>query len=203
VTSVSTLVIGTLLPKFSTQVLHIAPENIVFVLAPVGFAVFLGLRSVEFLSDRFNKLVTISAAYGLMAAALIALGLVPSSAEFLRSLDPLGIFSAGLLNDRAARIAVTIFYANVYGFALTLVLTMGRVLLNERIPMAMQGRVFAAQSVLTNLVAIPPVILAGLVADALGVEPVLICAGILAILAAAWSQARSSRTVPATARSET
>jgi MFS family permease len=173
------------------------------VLAPVGFAVFLGLRSVEFLSDRFNKLVTISAAYGLMAAALIALGLVPSSAEFLRSLDPLGTFSAGLLDDRAARIAVTIFYANVYGFALTLVLTMGRVLLNERIPMAMQGRVFAAQSVLTNLVAIPPVILAGLVADALGVEPVLICAGILAILAAAWSQARSSRTVPATARSET
>ena len=78
VTSMSTLIIATLLPKFSTQVLHIAPENIVFVLAPVGIAVFLGLRSVEFLADRFNKLVTISGAYVLMALSLIALGLVPA-----------------------------------------------------------------------------------------------------------------------------
>jgi hypothetical protein len=72
---------------------------------------------------------------------------------------------------------------------------MGRALINERVQLAMQGRVFAAQSILTNLVAIVPVLLAGLVADAIGVAPVLICAGIGAILAAAWSQARSSRVV--------
>jgi MFS family permease len=203
VTSVSTLVIATLLPKFSTQVLHIAPENIVFVLAPVGFAVFLGLRSVEFLCDRLNKLVAISAAYGLMAAALIALGLVPSSASLLESLDPLGVFSSGPLNNQSARIFAAVFYANIYGFSLTVVLTMGRVLLNERMPLAMQGRVFAAQAVLTNLVAIVPVVLASLAADAIGVEPVLIWAGVFALLAAAWSQARSSRAVPATARSDT
>ena len=77
VTSISTLIIATMLPKFALQVLDIAPENIVFVLAPVGIAIFLGLRSVEYLADRFNKLVTISAAYVLMAASLIALGLVP------------------------------------------------------------------------------------------------------------------------------
>jgi len=69
------------------------------------------------------------------------------------------------------------------------------VLINARVQLAMQGRVFAAQSILTHLVAILPVVLAGLVADAIGVEPVLICAGIGAILAAAWSQARSSRVV--------
>jgi len=197
VTSISTLIIGTMLPKFSSGVLHIAPENIVFVLAPVGFAVFLGLRSVEFLADRFNKLVTISAAYVLMAVSLIALGLVAGSAEAIQSWDPLGLFGAGLLDQRAARIAVTVVYANLYGFSLTVVLTMGRVLLNERIPLAMQGRVFAAQSILTNLVAIGPVLLAGLVADWAGVQPVLVCAGVAALLAAAWSQARSSRTVPA------
>ena len=62
----------------------------------------------------------------------------------------------------------------------------------------MQGRVFAAQSVLANLVAIVPVVLAGFLADTVGVAPVLICAGIAALLAAAWSQARSSRIVPTT-----
>jgi hypothetical protein len=91
VTSTSTLVIATLLPKFSTEVLSIAPD----VLAPVGVAVFFGLRSVEFLADRLNKLVTISAAYVFMAASLIALGLVPASGDSLQSLDPLGLFSAG------------------------------------------------------------------------------------------------------------
>jgi phage-related holin len=191
VTSISTLIVATMLPKFSSQVLHIAPENIVFVLAPVAVAVFLGLRTVEFFAGRFNKLVTISAAYVLMAASLIALGLVAGSAGRLQAMDPVGILS----DDRAARICVTIFYAGLYGFALTVVLTMGRVLLNERIPLAMQGRVFAAQSILANLVAIAPVLAASLVADTVGVHPVLICAGIGALLAAAWSHARSSRVV--------
>lgn len=194
-TSISTLIIVTMLPKFSLQVLHIAPENIVFVLAPVGIAVFLGLRSVEFLTDKFNKLVTISAAYVLMALSLIALGLVGSSADLLQSFDPLSVFSAGPLNEQSARILMTVVYANLYGFALTIVLTTGRVLINERVQLAMQGRVFAAQSILTNLVAIVPVVMAGLVADTLGVQPVLICAGIGALLAAVWSQARSSRVV--------
>jgi MFS family permease len=195
VTSISTLIIATMLPKFALKVLAIQPENIVFVLAPVGIAVFLGLRSVEHLSNRFNKLVTISAAYGLMAASLIALGLVAQTADLLASLNLLGLFREGRLHEQWTRIFVTMVYANFYGFSLTIVLTMGRALINERVPLHMQGRVFAAQSILTNLVAIGPVLMAGLLADAIGVQPVLICAGIGAVLAAAWSQARSSRIV--------
>lgn len=202
VTSTLTLIIATMLPKFARQVLDVPPENIVFVLAPVGIAVFLGLRSVGFLSDRLNKLVTISAAYVLMAASLIALGLVPGAADVLRSLVPAGLFSDSALGEQGARIAVTILFANCYGFSLTVVTTMGRVLLNERIPLEMQGRIFAAQAVLSNLVAIGPVVAAGLLADAAGVEPVLICAGVGALLAAAWSQARSSRVVAAVAATE-
>ena len=159
VTGASTLIVATLLPKFSVHVLNVAPENIVFILAPVTIAVFLGLRSVEFLADHFNRLAMISGAYVLMAAALMALGLVPASADLLESVDPTGIFSA--IGGSAPRIAVTIIYANIYAFALTVVLTMGRTLLNERVPREMQGRVFAAQTVLANLVAIAPVVLAG------------------------------------------
>jgi predicted MFS family arabinose efflux permease len=202
VTNTSTLIIATTLPKFALQVVHVSPENIVFVLAPVGIAVFLGLRSVEFLADRFNKLATISGAYLLMALSLIALGVVPETSHLIVDLDPLGVFSAGPLNDQAARVATTILFANAYGFSLTLVLTMGRVFLNERIPVSMQGRVFAAQSVLANLTAIVPVVLAGLAADTIGVAPVMIAAGIMALLAAGWSQAYSSRTVALASRTE-
>ncbi len=196
VTSVSILIIATLLPKFATSVLGIEPENIVFVLAPVGVAVFLGLRSVEYLANRLNKLIVISGAYLIMALSLALIGLVPPAADMLESFDPFGVFSSGPLNEQTARIAATIFFANMYGYSLTVVLTMGRVLLNERVPQEMQGRVFAAQTVLANLVAIVPVAVSGLIADAVGVAPVLIVAGICALLAAAWSQARSSRVIP-------
>jgi hypothetical protein len=59
----------------------------------------------------------------------------------------------------------------------------------------MQGRVFAAQAVLANLTAIVPVLIASLLADAVGVAPVLVAAGVLALLAALWSEARGSRAV--------
>ncbi|MGE0058020.1 MAG: MFS transporter [Dehalococcoidia bacterium] len=196
VTSVGTLIIATLLPKFATHVLGIAPENIVFVLAPVGVAIFLGLRSVEFLATRLNKLVVISGAYLIMALSLALLGMVPPAGEALEAWNPIGVFDPGPLNQQTARIAATIVFANMYGYSLTVVMTMGRVLLNERVPQEMQGRVFAAQTVLANLVAILPVAVSGLIADAVGVEPVLIVAGICALLAAAWSQARSSRVIP-------
>ncbi len=194
VTSVSILVLATLVPKFSVEVLRLEPENIVFVLAPAAVGIFLGLRLVEWLSDRFDKLVVISAAYVVMAAALTALGLVPSAATVLRD-----VF--GFLDERGSRILATVLYTNVYGFAFTVVMTMGRVLIYERIPAQMQGRVFAAQSVLSNLVAILPVLLAGLLADAVGVKPVLISGGVLAVLAAVWSHAQGSRAVPARADS--
>lgn len=197
ITTISTLIIATMMPKFAIQILDLQAENIVFVLAPVGIAVFMGLRSVEILADRFNKLMTISAAYVLMAASLIALGFVPATAEVLQGVIPFGLFGSDALGEKGARIFATIVFGNAYGFALTVVLTMGRALINERIPVAMQGRVFAAQSILSNLVAIVPVVLASLVADAIGVAPVLICAGAAALLAAAWSKARSSRVFPA------
>jgi MFS family permease len=159
--------------------------------------VFLGLRSVEWLADRFNKMATISGAYLLMAATLVALGFVPAVARAIVNTDPIGSFSAGPLNDQAARIAATIVFANCYGFGMTVVLTMGKVLLNERVPMHMQGRIFAAHAVLSNLVAILPVLGASLFADAVGVEPVLVLGGIVALGAALWSRAQGTRVVPA------
>ena len=92
-----------MLPKFSMQVLHLQPENIVFVLAPVGVAIFAGLRSVEYFSDRYNKLVTISGAYVLMAASLIALGLVHCRRAGESSIRG---HRVGPMNEQAARIAV-------------------------------------------------------------------------------------------------
>jgi MFS family permease len=197
VAATSILVVATLLPKFSIQVLGIRPENLIFILAPAVIGIFSGIRAVEWLAGRFNGLATISGAYLLMALSLGALGLVPETARLVTDINPFGAFDPGPLTAQSARIGVTIFYANCYGFSLTVVVTMARALLNQRVPLHMQGRVFAAQAVLSNLVAILPVVAAGLLADAIGVGPVLVIAGCAALLAAIWSRLESSRVVPA------
>jgi hypothetical protein len=56
----------------------------------------------------------------------------------------------------------------------------------------------AARHGLAHLVG--PVIVAGLFADAVGVEPVFVAGGLVALVAAVWSRAQGSRVVPARAQ---
>jgi hypothetical protein len=68
-----------------------------------------------------------------------------------------------------------------------------RTIVNERIPHDMQGRILAAQNVLTNLASIPPILLTGLLADVVGVPPVFLLVsvgcGVLALYYAARNMA--------------
>jgi MFS family permease len=190
VASASTMVIATILPKFAIQVLGIKPENIVFVLVPAVFGVFLGLRLVEWIADRFDKLRALIWTYLLLAVSLAALGLVSATGELL---DVFSVLSMDPLPEDGPRYAATILYANLYGFAFTAVMTMGRVLINERIPLEVQGRVFAAQAVLASLCAIPPVLAAGILADIVGVTPVMLVASLIALSVGGWAIGRHSR----------
>jgi hypothetical protein len=63
---------------------------------------------------------------------------------------------------------------------------------NVRIPLEIQGRVFAAQVVLTNLASIPPILLAGLLSELLGVEVVLGMTVVILALVGAWAAAEAS-----------
>ena len=76
-------------------------------------------------------------------------------------------------------------------FAFTFVNIVGRSIVNERIPREMQGRVFAAQTVLTNLASIPPILLTGLLADVIGVSPVFFLIAIAGALLAMYYAARN------------
>jgi hypothetical protein len=62
------------------------------------------------------------------------------------------------------------------------------------VPLPMQGRVFAAQTVLSNLASIVPLLLAGALADWLGVSPVLIAVAVAVLVVALWSAFQLVRT---------
>ena len=58
-------------------------------------------------------------------------------------------------------------------------------ILEERPPAEMRGRVIAAQLALANAVAIVPLLLGGALADQVGIQPVMAILAVLALLAGA------------------
>ena len=127
----------------------------------------------------------------LLAASFACLALVGPFGDILQNANPFGFFDPGPFGDTSARIAVTIMFSTIAAFSFSVVGVASRSLVNQRIPLEMQGRVFAAQVVLTNLASIPPILLAGLISELLGVEPVMFFTMLVLVGAAGWALARA------------
>jgi MFS family permease len=189
----SLLVMVALAPRFAHDVLGVSTENAIYVFAPAAVGVFIGLRVVDWLTHQVSKSWVVTWGFVLVVVSLVALALVRQAAGLLESQNPFGVFEPGPLGARAARLIVALAFASVAGLAFSVVNVAARSLLHERIPMRMQGRVFAAQTVLSNLASIVPLVLAGALADLVGVSPVLIVVAAAIFGLAAWNGLQSMR----------
>jgi MFS family permease len=197
VVGAATLLIGvTVLPRYAKQELGVAPDNIVFIFAPGGIGIFLGLRSVNAFSRFIGKPRALALGFVVFVVSLIVFGLVANEADALRAWNPLGIAHPGPLNHTGARIAITIVAAILARFGSSLVNVASRAIINERIPLEMQGRVFAAQNVLVNVSSVAPLLVAGAFAELVGVRPVLVGTAVAITLVVGWAAMRA-RSVPA------
>src|SRR5262249_9842208 len=118
--------------------------------------------------------------------------------DAIQEANPLGAFDPGPFGESSARIAVSSVVGAALAFAFTFVNIVARSIVNRRVPTDMQGRVIAAQTVLTNLASIPFILLTGVVADVGSVPFVffmvaLICGG-SALFFAARNLAMPTRT---------
>lgn len=191
--STSLLVTVAVAPRFANEILGISAENAIYVFAPAAVGVVLGLRLVDWLTHQMSKSAVVTAGFIMVVLSMVAMAMVPQSARLLENQNLLGLFSPGLFGTTAARIMVTLVFAGLVGFAYSLVTVGGRSLLNERVPVAMQGRVFAAQTVLSNLASIVPLLLAGALADWWGVSPVLIVVAVAVLVIALWGTLQTTR----------
>ena len=194
--STSLLVTASLAPRFANQVLGISTENAIYVFAPAAVGGVVGLRLVDWLTHQVSKSWVVTGGFILVVLSMVAMAMVPQSARLLENQNPLGLFSPGPFGTTAARVMVTLFFAGLTGFAYSVVNVAGRSLLNERVPVPMQGRVFAAQTVLSNLASIVPLLLAGALADWWGVSPVLIVVAVAVLVIALWGAFETMRTSP-------
>ncbi|HEY8171941.1 MAG TPA: MFS transporter, partial [Dehalococcoidia bacterium] len=158
------LVVVTLLPRYATQVLGINTENVVFVVTPAAIGIWAALRFVRRMSGRVSPWWSIGGSFAALTIGVMLLAFVRPMGDTLEIWNLLGLFDPGPFGEETARIIITMALAAWLAFAFTFVNVIGRSIVNERIPHEMQGRVFAAQSVLTNLASIPPILLTGLLA---------------------------------------
>jgi MFS family permease len=190
-TNTTGLVVMTLLPRFANGVLGVSAENVIFVATPAVGGVWLALRFVGRVSGRVSPWWGIGAPFAAMLVFLLLLAFVGPAGDGLAAMNPAGIFDPGPFGEGAARIMLSSVLGAGLAFAFTFVNIVGRSIVNARMPREMQGRVFAGQTVLTNLASIPPILLTGLLADVFGVAPVFFCIAIVCAWLAAFYAARN------------
>ena len=176
--STTSLVVVTLLPRYTTNVLGVTPENAIFVATPAAAGIWLALRLVRRVSRDYSPAWTMGLSFAALVCGVMLLAFIRPLAVVVETVNPLGIFDPGPFGRGTARIIVSGVIGAGLAFAYTTLNIVGRSVVNERIPREMQGRVFAAQTVLTNLASIPPILLAGLLADALSVTVVFFLVGL-------------------------
>jgi MFS family permease len=174
-------VLTVLLPTFTQEVLHIAPEDIVFVAVPAAIGAGLGILVTPPLT-RLGAVRIASVAFFLSLLGALSLGLVADVRDFIDSNLDLGISFVEEEVGVSSVITVTMLLAIPIGLVFTITSIASRVVLNEEMPARSQARGFAVQSVLADVTSLVPVLVIGAVADVAGAGTTMIVVTALALL---------------------
>ena len=194
--STANLVMVTLAPRFAQEVLELDPSFSVFVFGPAVVGMLSGLALVPRVTHRVRPRVLVLLGFLLMVVALLAIGAVDWITARLTSLNPLRLYDPGPLGQGPLahsdnRLGTVMFLAVPLGFSFSVVQVAANTFLNERVPLQMQGRVFALQGAIKNATAILPLLALGGLASLVGVRPVLIVAPLLILFLALYGASKS------------
>ncbi|HET8944445.1 MAG TPA: MFS transporter [Dehalococcoidia bacterium] len=187
VTSLSLLkVLVILLPKYTEDVLKISTEDTVYVAAPAAIGAALGLALAPPLSRWLGAWRVVAFGFALFLLGLVGMGLVIYVRDFIQSNLDLGISFVEDEVGVSSVITVSMLLALPLGLAFSLVSVAARVVMNERARPEAQGRVFAVQMALGEVLSLLPLLLVGIVADVVGVRATLLASALSAIAAAGY-----------------
>ncbi len=173
-----------IMPFYLERVLGTAKENTVFVFAPAALGLVLGLRMSSRLADRIGERYLATLGLFLFSVVVAALGFVAQTYVLLNNVLH---FPLDQLTD-ALGISPLIFVAMLLsipaGFASAAVNVAARSILLSRTPAALRGQVIATQSLIGNLAALIPTLLAGIATDLFGVRPIAVAIAVAIVIAA-------------------
>jgi MFS family permease len=180
-------------PLLARDVLHIAAENSVFVMAPAAVGSALGLLVAPVLARVLGRNGLSLAGFVLFALGTVTLAGATEIGAWLTRHPSLYIDRMTAVTSVPGVVTVTMLVAVLLGFAFAVTAVAVRTLVNERAPQRLQGRVFATQAAAADLASLVPLLAAGAAADVLGVRPVLFAAGCGCVVVEAllWRSARN------------
>ena len=191
-----------IMPLYLRRVLDTAAENTVFVFAPAALGLVLGLRYAPRIGRVVGERRTATMALIGFAVCVGSLGFVKQLHGFLTDGMQLPLNQVAELASIPRLVLIAMLLSIPAGFASALVSVTARSVLLARTPSSARGQVIATQSLLGNLGALVPTLLAGIAADLVGVEPiaVAIAVAIAAGALAAHTVGRRPRAAPVVLR---
>ena len=187
VTSLSLLkVLVILLPKYTENVLEISAEDTVYVAAPAAIGAAIGLVLAPPASRWFGAWRVVAFGFALFLLGLVGMGVVVYVRDFIKANLDFGISFVEREVGVSSVITVSMLLAIPIGLAFSLVSVAARVVMNEHAPPEAQGRIFAVQMAMGDLLSLLPLLLVGVVADVVGVRATLLASALSAIAVAAY-----------------
>jgi len=175
------LVVATLVPGFGERLLHVRPEDAVFVMAPAGIGMVAGTAVL----NRWGHLVEkhFLANFGLftVATCLGATGGLAFLTAVLTGGNP-PLIVMPTLGQVSILVPPVMGLALVAGLGFVAIMVPSQTFLQERAPVELRGRVFAVQLMLSNFASIVPLLLLGGLADLIGVDRTLLLIGVLILM---------------------
>jgi MFS family permease len=147
------LTLAMLAPGFAARVLHLTPEDAIYVFAPAGLGLFLATILVGRYGHHFRR-------ESLSNTGLLTLGLTLMGLTFVAG--RMGSFSL------ISPLTVISILAFLMGAEIAMITVPAQTVMQERSPAEIRGRVIAFYFMTSNLVAIPPMLFIGVVADQIG-----------------------------------
>lgn len=147
------LTLAMLAPGFAARVLHLTPEDAIYVFAPAGLGLFLATILVGRYGHHFRR-------ESLSNTGLLTLGLTLMGLTFVAG--RMGSFSL------ISPLTVISTLAFLMGAEIAMITVPAQTVMQERSPAEIRGRVIAFYFMTSNLVAIPPMLFIGVVADQIG-----------------------------------
>ena len=171
--AMSLTILGGLIPSYIQDVLGLPVEIGALVLTPAAIGVIAGLRLAGLLAHRVPHAALSSTGFVLFVALLLAVTFVNEEASFLAGYSTFSWLDSVDVGSFDGGGLVAMALVMPLGFAYAIVAVAGQTVLNDRVPLHLQGRVLAMQGAMAALAASAPVLAAGALADWIGVQPVM------------------------------
>jgi MFS family permease len=182
--SMTLLILSGIIPVYLSEVLGLPLEVGVIVLAPAALGMALGLRIAGFLAGFVPSVVLSSVGFTGFIALLGLLAFVNEEATFLSGYGVFGWLDHVQIRGFDAGAALAMLIVAPLGFSYAVVQVAATSILNELVPLHLQGRVLSTQGALAAIASSLPVLAAGGLADLIGPQPVMLLVAVLIAVAA-------------------